>query len=161
MSGGGLTRRRLLLEAAGGVGTLLGGARTSRAGTVATRPTPLIPRRVLFAGADRSVVRLSPDGRRLAFLAPVDGVLNLWTAPVADVGQARALTRVTDRDLGPWLAFMPNSRHILFEREQGGDENWQIHRADVESGELLAAHAGTGGEVLRPARLAPLSRPRS
>jgi dipeptidyl aminopeptidase/acylaminoacyl peptidase len=141
VSTGGLTRRRLLVAAAGG-GAWLWGAPVSRAQTAPERATPLIPRRVLFAGADRSVVRLSPDGRRLAFLAPVDGVLNLWTAPLADVGKARALTRVTDRDLGPWLVWMPNSRQVLFSREQGGDENWQTHRADVESGELLALTPG-------------------
>ena len=80
---------------------------------------------------------LSPDGRRLAFLAPVGGVLNLWIGPLADVGKARPVTRQTDRDLAPWLVWLPNSRHVVFFREQGGDENWQAHRVDVETGEVL------------------------
>jgi len=83
------TRRQLLLGAAASAGALLG-----RPGAApALSPIRLIPRRVLFAGADRSVVRLSPDGRRVAFLAPVDGVLNLWIGPLADVAKARPLTR--------------------------------------------------------------------
>jgi dipeptidyl aminopeptidase/acylaminoacyl peptidase len=106
--------------------------------------TPLIPRRILFAGPDRTVVRLSPDGRRIAFLAPVDGVLNLWVGPLADVAKARPFTRVTDRDLAPWLTWLPNSRHVVFFREQGGDENWQAHRVDVESGEVLALTPAPG-----------------
>src|SRR5204863_102419 len=77
---------------------------------------PLIPRRLLFADPDRSSVRISPDGTRLAFLAPVDGVLNLWVSPIKDVKRARPFTRVTDRALGPWLAWLPNNRHVVFFR---------------------------------------------
>ena len=141
-----LTRRQLLLGATAGV--LLPSVPPSWAQSAPrvaqTRPTPLIPRRVLFAGADRSVVRLSPDGRRIAFLAPVDGLLNLWVGPLADVTQARPFTRVTDRDLGPWVVWLPNSRHVVFFREEGGDENWQAHRVDVETGEVLALTPGPG-----------------
>jgi dipeptidyl aminopeptidase/acylaminoacyl peptidase len=97
----------------------------------------LIPRRLLFGDPGRFIVRISPDGRRVAFLAPVDGILNLWVGPIDDVETARPLTRVTDRDLGPWLLWMHNNRHIVFFREQGGDENWQAHRIDLETGDVL------------------------
>ena len=140
MSRSALTRRRLLAGAAAGLGSILGVPVPARA----TTPIRLIPRRVLFAGADRSVVRLSPDGRRIAFLAPVDGVLNLWVGPLADVAKARALTHVTDRDLAPWLTWLPSSRHVVFFREQGGDENWQAHRVDVETGDVLALTPAPG-----------------
>src|SRR3954471_12950542 len=43
---------------------------------------PLIPREVLFGNPERMGPRLSPDGERLAFLAPKDGVLNVWVGPV-------------------------------------------------------------------------------
>jgi dipeptidyl aminopeptidase/acylaminoacyl peptidase len=104
----------------------------------------LIPRGVLFAGADRSVVRLSPDGRRIAFLAPIDGVLNLWVADVRHPTRALPLTRFTDRDLGPWIVWLHNNRHIVFFREQGGDENWQVHRVDLSTGDMLALTPGPG-----------------
>ena len=38
----------------------------------------LLPRRLIFANPERTIVRISHDGTRIAFLAPVDGVLNLW-----------------------------------------------------------------------------------
>ena len=71
-----LSRRQLLLSDAVSAGMLLYKG-TASAGESARSPmpsgtgpssTPLIPRRVLFAGAARSVVRISPDGRRIAFL---------------------------------------------------------------------------------------------
>jgi hypothetical protein len=40
----------------------------------------LLRRRLIFADPERSVVRISHDGTRIAFRAPVDGVLNLWIA---------------------------------------------------------------------------------
>ena len=57
----------------------------------------LLPRRVIFGNPERCVVRISPDGARIAFLAPVDGVLNLWVAPIDQIDDARPATAVTDR----------------------------------------------------------------
>ena len=56
------------------------------------RMPPLIPRQLLFAGEGRARPAISPDGRRLAFLSPVRGVVNLW---VQTVGKqyARPVTR--------------------------------------------------------------------
>jgi dipeptidyl aminopeptidase/acylaminoacyl peptidase len=137
----GLSRRRFLLAAASGAAAALGRAPIAVA---AERATALIPRRLLFADPDRLAVRLSSDGRRLAFVAPANGVLNVWVAPLHDVRQARPLTWVTDRGVAPWIAWLPNNRHVLFSREQGGDENWQLHRVDVDSGEIRPLTPGPG-----------------
>ena len=42
----------------------------------------LIPREVLFGNPERVSPNLSPDGSQLAWIAPRDGVLNVWVAPV-------------------------------------------------------------------------------
>jgi hypothetical protein len=39
---------------------------------------PLIPRELLFGNPERMGPRLSPDGARLAYLAPKDGVMDVW-----------------------------------------------------------------------------------
>src|SRR5712691_8304926 len=70
------------------------------------RAPALIPRQVLFGDPDKGWARISPDGTRLAFLAPFNGVLNLWVAPLRDIAKARPFTRVSDRSLGPWLTWM-------------------------------------------------------
>ncbi|HXL45692.1 MAG TPA: S9 family peptidase [Candidatus Binatia bacterium] len=137
-----LTRRELLLTAATTAGMLLGHGAIR--GAQAADRAPLISRRLLFAGADRSTVRISPDGRRIAFMAPVDGVLNLWVGALDNLAKARPLTRVTDRDLGPWIVWLYNNRHVAFFRDQGGDENWQAHRVDVDTGDIFALTPGPG-----------------
>jgi Tol biopolymer transport system component len=83
----------------------------------------LLPRRLIFGDPERSIVRISPDGTRIALRAPVDGVLNLWVAPIDRIGDARPVTSVTDRNLGAALVWMRDNRHVVFFREAAGDEN--------------------------------------
>ena len=51
----------------------------------------LIPRSVLFGNPDKIRARLSPDGKRIVFLAPDDGVLNVWVAPADDFEAAKVV----------------------------------------------------------------------
>jgi hypothetical protein len=104
----------------------------------------LLPRRLIFGDPERSIVRISPDGTRIAFRAPVDGVLNLWVAPLDRIEQARPITRVTDRNLGPWIVWMRDNRHVVFFREAAGDENWRAWRTDLETGDVRALTPGPG-----------------
>src|SRR5690606_28872837 len=59
----------------------------------------LIPRDALFGSPARAAVRLSPDGRPLSWLAPLDGVLNVWVAPADDPAAARPVTRDAARGI--------------------------------------------------------------
>ena len=141
-----LERRRLMFAAAGALAMNALPAQL-RAQTeirsAATAGAP-IPRRVLFGDPERSIARISPDGRRVAFLAAVDGILNVWVGPIDNPGAARPLTRVTDRNLGPWLTWLHNNRHVVYFRERGGDENWQAHRVDVETGASITLTPAPG-----------------
>src|SRR5271165_1658701 len=55
------------------------------------RRSPLIPRRRLLGNPSSVLPKLSPDGRRLAWQAPVDGVMNIWLAPADDLNQTAPL----------------------------------------------------------------------
>ncbi len=114
-----------------------------RGGRAQQAPT-VIPRKLLFSAPDRAHVTISPHGRQIAFLAPLDGVQNVFVAPLADPEAARPLTRITDRDVKPELWWPHDDRHVVFFRERGGDENWQAHAVDVESGEVRPITPGPG-----------------
>jgi dipeptidyl aminopeptidase/acylaminoacyl peptidase len=114
-------------------------------------PTPvggesagLLRRRLIFADPERSVVRISHDGTRIAFRAPVDGVLNLWISPIDRIDEARPVTAVTDRNLGPWILWMHDNRHVVFFREVAGDENWRAWRVDLQTGDVRVLTPGPG-----------------
>src|SRR6478609_453782 len=63
----------------------------------------LIPREVLFGNPERISPHISPDGRQLAWIAPRDGVLNVWVAPVSadgvDWDGAKAVTEDANRGI--------------------------------------------------------------
>ncbi len=50
--------------------------------------TPVIPRTLLFGNPERTRPTLSPDGRWLAFLAPEEGVMNVYEGSVDHGGDS-------------------------------------------------------------------------
>ena len=105
--------------------------------------TDLIPRTVLFGNPERTLPQLSPDGTRLAWIAPQDGVLNVWVAPLriasgnaVDFAPAQVVT--DDRDRGIRMFYWAHDgRHLLYIQDTGGDENWRAARR--EPGDHAAA----------------------
>jgi dipeptidyl aminopeptidase/acylaminoacyl peptidase len=87
---------------------------------------PLIPRTILFGNPERSSAQLSPDGTRLAFLAPVNGVLNVWVGPAEGDGFV-PVTADTERGVR-FYAWAHDNRHLLYLQDRGGDENWRLYR---------------------------------
>jgi dipeptidyl aminopeptidase/acylaminoacyl peptidase len=92
----------------------------------------LIPRTALFGNPVRAQARLSPDGRYLSFLAPKNGVLNVWLAPYGKLDAARAITDDRKRGIRQHY-WADDGRHILFLQDEGGDENWRVYSVDVET----------------------------
>jgi dipeptidyl aminopeptidase/acylaminoacyl peptidase len=96
----------------------------------------LIPRRVLFGNPERVSPHLSPDGTRLAWIAPREGVLNVWLAPIGgggvDWSAARVITDDSDRGIR-MFAWAHDGQHLLYLQDTGGDENWRLHDVDVET----------------------------
>jgi dipeptidyl aminopeptidase/acylaminoacyl peptidase len=94
----------------------------------------LIPRRVLFGNPDRTSPRISPDASTLAWIAPHEGVLNVWTAPMGpdgvDWAAARVVTDDTDRGIRVY-DWAHDGRHLLYLQDTGGDENWRLHDVDL------------------------------
>jgi dipeptidyl aminopeptidase/acylaminoacyl peptidase len=97
----------------------------------------LIPRSVLFGNPERTSPHISPDGTRLAWIAPRDGVLNVWVAPIGgadgvDWAAAQAVTEDTDRGVRVF-GWARDGRHVLYLQDVGGDENWRLYDVDLES----------------------------
>jgi dipeptidyl aminopeptidase/acylaminoacyl peptidase len=97
----------------------------------------LIPRQVLFGNPERVRPRISPDGTQLAWIAPSDGVLNVWVAPVnsgrdqgIDWSAARVVTDDSDRGIRSF-GWAHDGRHLLYVQDAGGDENWRLHDVDL------------------------------
>ncbi len=97
--------------------------------------TPLIPREVLFGNPDKVSARISPDGAQISYLAPVDGVLNVWVGPADDPSAAKPVTDDTDRGIRGYFWAYTND-HILYIQDKAGDENWRIYSVNLNTGEI-------------------------
>jgi len=92
---------------------------------------PLVPRNALFGNPERTQARLSPDGRYVSYLAPLDGLLNIWVAPAGDIAAAKSITQ--DRKRGIQQHFWSyDGKHVLYLQDQAGDENWRLHAARAD-----------------------------
>lgn len=83
----------------------------------------MIPLEDFFRSPARAMLRLSPDGTHLAWLAPWESRLNLFVRELA-TGTERRLTSATERDLGGFL--WADDRSLLYVRDSGGDENYRL-----------------------------------
>ena len=95
----------------------------------------LIPRADIFGNPTKAQGLISPDGKWISWLAPRDGVLNIWVAPAHDLAKAKPLTSEKVRPIRRHF-WAQDSKLILFINDHGGDENY-----------LLYGVAPTGGEI--------------
>jgi dipeptidyl aminopeptidase/acylaminoacyl peptidase len=94
---------------------------------------PLIPRDALFGNPEKIAGRISPDGQWLSWIAPRDGVLNVWVAPASDISKGRPITTEKVRPIRQYF-WAPDSKQILYINDKGGDENFLLYGVDVVSG---------------------------
>lgn len=90
---------------------------------------PLIPRSVLFGNPQKAGPAISPNGTMLAYLAPSNGVLSIW---VRTIGKNDGRVVATDpaRPIRN-VEWQPDSHHVLYEQDKGGNENFSVFQTDV------------------------------
>ncbi len=116
----------------------------------------LIPREALFGNPERANVQVSPDGKHLSWVAPVDGVLNVWVAPAADPAKVRAVTDDKTRGIRQYFwSYRPDT--LLYLRDTGGDEDFHVYAVDLKSGARrdLSPYPKTRAEVVGISHLHP------
>lgn len=95
---------------------------------------PLIPREILFGNPEKAGPQLSPDGLKLAYLAPDDkGVRNVW---VRTLGKAddRVITSDPKRGISAYT-WRGDSQHILYIQDTGGDEDFHLYQTAIANRE--------------------------
>ncbi len=93
----------------------------------------LIHRELLFGNPDKTRVQLSPDGSKISYLAPANGVLNVWVGPAVNPEAARPVTNDTERGIR-FYGWAYTNDHIIYFQDQGGDEQWRIYSVNLSNG---------------------------
>jgi hypothetical protein len=92
----------------------------------------IIPREVLFGNPDIASVTISPDGQKLAYLAAVKGVMNVFVADIMQPHKGVPITHDTQRGVQQYHWAFDN-RHILYLQDSNGDENWHVFAVNVDT----------------------------
>lgn len=93
--------------------------------------TPLIPRDHIFGNPTRSGGKISPDGQWVSWMAPFEGVMNVFMAPASDETAIRRMTNAKDRPI-PTYFWAPDAQSILYIRDKQGDENYLLYQVDLD-----------------------------
>lgn len=106
-----------------------------------------IPRELLFGNPEKASPKISPNGKLWAYLAPDEGVLNIWVGPEGK--SAQPLTKDRGRGIRVFL-WAEDERSILYLQDRDGDENWHLHQTDLETGTTrdLTPYPGVQAQIV-------------
>ena len=109
----------------------------------------LIPRRDIFGNPTRTLPAISPDGKSIAYIAPRDGVLNVYVASRDNIGGAKPVTADKKRGIREF-SWAENSRQLIYTQDEGGDENWRIHVVDIATAQdtIISPAGKVQGQVI-------------
>ena len=94
---------------------------------------PIIDREIIFGNPEISDARISPDGKFIAFRKPYKGTMNVWVKRVdGRFDNARLLTNEAARPISDFF-WSRDGKFVLFEKDNGGDENYNIFAVAAES----------------------------
>ncbi|MDV3128914.1 S9 family peptidase [Mycobacterium sp. 21AC1] len=85
----------------------------------------------------RAGAQISPDGTRIAYLAPWQNRLNVWVENL-DTDQAPRCVTADETRSVYIFHWTHDSRWLLYMQDNGGDENWHIYRIDPDDPDAAA-----------------------
>jgi hypothetical protein len=109
----------------------------------AAADVPLVPFNRFFGQTGVEAPLVSPDGKWVSYISRYQDAYNIFVGPVADIARAKPVTKERGRGL-QWYTvsgaityrWTPDSRYILYLKDNNGDENNRIYAVDVASGEV-------------------------
>lgn len=110
---------------------------------------PLIPRKLLFDNPVKASPLLSPDGKRIAYLAPDQkNVLQVWVQTIGE-DFTRKVTNDPKRGIRihAWT-YAPDT--LLYIQDKDGDENWHVYAVNVKTNEVrdLTPYPGVQAQLV-------------
>jgi len=110
----------------------------------------LIAREILFGNPDKVGVKFSEDGKYISYIAPNNGVLNVWIAPADDVTKAKLITSDKQRGIRSYF-WSKDSQYIIYAQDKKGDENWCLYSANINTLEekVITPNEGVRASLLK------------
>ena len=91
----------------------------------------LIPRLVLFGNPEKAAPSLSPDGRKMAYLAPDENnVLNIWIRDLVNKGQDCMVTSNAKQGISNYF-WQYDNEHVIYIQDRNGDEVCHLYQVNL------------------------------
>lgn len=91
---------------------------------------PILDRELFFADPLISGSQISPDGKYISFIKPINGILNIFVKKFdQDFNKAWSITEETERPIGGYF-WTWDSKQIIYSKDIGGDENYHLLTVD-------------------------------
>ena len=93
---------------------------------------PLIPRKTIFDNPNYASPKISPDGTKLAYLAPNEqGSLNIWVKTIGKKDD-KIVTNDLNQGIKKYL-WQYDNQHILFLKDNDGDQNFHLFQVNIQN----------------------------
>lgn len=88
---------------------------------------PVIDRELIFGNPEYAGAQISPDGKYISFIKPLNGTMNIWVKGFGEpFSAARPMTADTARPVRNYF-WSRDAKYILFVQDKGGDENFNVY----------------------------------
>ncbi|MFC1842572.1 S9 family peptidase [Candidatus Dependentiae bacterium] len=117
----------------------------------------LIPMKVLFSKPEKTNIQISPDGKKIAYLAQCDGVYNIWVKTIGKDSKDIMMTDELDHDIKNYF-WHKNSEHILYFYDKDGNGSCNLYMRDLATKEEINLTPFEGfivGQVLAYSKESP------
>ncbi|MGF7140408.1 S9 family peptidase [Roseimarinus sediminis] len=100
-----------------------------------------VPLEDFFRNPEKTAFQLSPNGEYFSYLAPYENRLNVFVQKGGSVDSIR-ITDETDRDIAGYM--WASNERILYLKDTGGDENYQLYGVNIDGSDYRALTAFDG-----------------
>lgn len=108
-----------------------------------------IPLEDFFRNSEKTSYSISPDGKYFSYMAPYEKRLNIFVQAVG-ADSATRISNETERDIAGY--FWANNGRILYLKDTGGDENFQLYGINLDGSDARAYTAipGVRTQIIDP-----------
>ena len=120
--------------------------------SISAQQPALVDRELFFGNPEISGSQLSPDGKFVSFIKPLNGVRNVFVKGISEpFAAAKPITNETKRPI-PSYFWSQDGKYVLFVKDNDGDENFNVYAVnplDATAAKVPAARNITEGKNVR------------